>query len=204
MHIINRRRFFYVAIVLFVWTCSDGSPHVVHGFQKDYTILPPIEYDNDIKTEKTAENESVETEDYVIDAMKTAGYPVHTVVATGYTAGVESTGKQPGDIGYGVTYAGVHVRRDVYSTIAADLNTYPLGTILYVPGYGYGVVTDIGSAITGNKIDLYYETVEDVYNEWGKQTVDVYVVREGNGSITEEEIVVLNEQQPLHVFQHEE
>lgn len=201
MHIINRRRFFYVAIGVFLWIWPINN---VHAFQAGYTYLKSIEYENHTKAGSTNEHEPVETEEHVIEAMKTAGYPVHTVVATGYTAGVESTGKQPGDIGYGITYAGVDVRRDVYSTIAADLNTYPLGTILYVPGYGYGVVTDIGSAIQGNKIDLYYETVDDVYNEWGKQTIDVYVVREGNGTITEEEILRLNEEEPIHVFKREE
>lgn len=201
MHIVNRRRSFCVAIGLFlsIWPVSN-----VQASQDGYTYLTSTEYDNHTKAGSTNEHESVETEEHVIEAMKTAGYPVHTVIATGYTAGVESTGKQPGDIGYGITYAGVDVRRDVYSTIAADLNTYPLGTILYVPGYGYGVVTDIGSAIQGNKIDLYYETVDDVYNEWGKQTIDVYVVREGNGTITEEEILRLNEEEPIHVFKREE
>lgn len=139
-------------------------------------------------------------EDSIIEAMKVEGYPVETVVATGYTAGVESTGKNPSHEAYGITYAGVPVNRDVYSTIAADLSTYPLGTILYIPGYGYGVVTDIGSAIQDNKIDLYYETVEDVYSEWGKQTVDVYVVRVGNGSITEEEFNQLNESKDVQAL----
>ena len=131
-------------------------------------------------------------EDDLVEAMKQEGFAVHTVIATGYTAGVESTGKNPSHAAYGITYAGVPTRRDTYSTIAADLSVYPLGTILYIPGYGYGVVTDIGSAIKGNKIDLYYETVEDVYNEWGKQTVDVYVIQEGNGSISEQELNQLN------------
>lgn len=176
----------------------------VQSSQGGYAYVRSAEYDIDRKAGSTIEYGSVETEEHVIEAMKTAGYPVHTVVATGYTAGIESTGKQPGDVGYGITYAGVDVRRDVYSTIAADLNTYPLGTILYVPGYGYGVVTDIGSAIQGNKIDLYYETVDDVYNEWGKQTIDVYVVRVGNGTITEEEIMRLNEEEPIHVSQQDE
>lgn len=46
-----------------------------------------------------------------------------TVVATGYTAGYESTGKRPNHPDYGITYSGVKVRRDkkTVSTIAADL-----------------------------------------------------------------------------------
>jgi 3D (Asp-Asp-Asp) domain-containing protein len=43
-----------------------------------------------------------------------------------------------------------------YGTIAADPAVYPFGTIMKVPGYGYGVVLDTGGDIKGNRIDLYY------------------------------------------------
>lgn len=114
------------------------------------------------------------------------------VVATGYTAGIESTGKEVGHPQYGITYSGAKVIRDEYSTIAADLNVFPLGTILYIPGYGYGVVADIGSAIKGNKIDLYFDTKEDVYSQWGKKNLDVYVVQRGEGVVTDAMIQELN------------
>lgn len=107
------------------------------------------------------------------------------VVATGYTAGYESTGKNPGHPQYGITYSGIEVRRDHLSTIAADLDLFPLGTILWIPDYGYGIVSDIGGAIKGNKIDLYFDTEADVYRYWGKKTVDVYIVEEGRGTVNE-------------------
>lgn len=127
-------------------------------------------------------------------------YPVKKVVATGYTAGEESTGKTPGHPSYGITYSGVKVKRDLYSTVAADPAVFPIGTILFIPGYGYGVVADTGSAIKGNKIDLYFETVQDVYKEWGKRTVDVHVIQLGSGKITEEELTALNEDETMQVF----
>ncbi len=117
-------------------------------------------------------------------------YPAVRVTATGYTAGIESTGKTIDHPEYGVTYSGVQVRRDVYSTVAADLNLFPLGTVLYIPNYGYGVVSDKGSAIVGHKIDLYFDTVDDVYEQWGKKLVTVYVIKYGNGRVTEK---ILNE-----------
>jgi len=120
-------------------------------------------------------------------------YPKVRVVATGYYAGVESTGKDPSHPSYGITYSGIKVRRDEYSTIAADLRVFPLGTVLYIPGYGYGVVADKGGAIRGNKIDLYFETKRDVYQQWGKKAVDVYVVYRGNGKVTEAMMNMLNE-----------
>ncbi|MGM9985706.1 MAG: 3D domain-containing protein [Bacillaceae bacterium] len=132
--------------------------------------------------------------------MDFSEYPSEFVVATGYTAGVESTGKSVDHPEYGITYSGVKVRRDYYSTIAADLTIFPIGTILFVPGYGFGIVADKGGAIKGNRIDLYFNTVEDVYNDWGKQTVKVYIVKEGNGRLTEAEINALNNEQALQVF----
>lgn len=120
-------------------------------------------------------------------------YPMKTVLATGYTAGYESTGKTPDHPQYGITYSGVEVRRDLFSTIAADLDVFPLGTILYIPGYGYGVVADIGGAIKGNKIDLYFEEVSDVFNFWGKRHVDVYVIQYGDGKVTEAMLNELND-----------
>lgn len=137
------------------------------------------------------------------EAYDWSKYPKKNVIATGYTAGVESTGKAPNHPSYGITFSGVKVKRDLYSTVAADLNVFPLGTILFIPGYGYGVVADTGGAIKGNKVDLYYETVEDVYNHWGKRTLDVYIVKVGNGKITETELLELNEDESMQVFRQQ-
>jgi 3D (Asp-Asp-Asp) domain-containing protein len=109
------------------------------------------------------------------------------VTATGYTAGYESTGKTAKHPQYGITYSGVKVRRDknAVSTVAADPKVLPLGSILYIPGYGYAVVADTGSAIKGRKIDLYFSTTKQVYKEWGKKTVVIQLIKRGNGKCTE-------------------
>lgn len=137
------------------------------------------------------------------DAIDWSVYPTKEVIATGYTAGYESTGKNPGHPEYGITYSGVKVKRDLYSTVAADLNIFPIGTILFIPGYGYGVVADKGGAIKGNRIDLYFDTVEDVYKKWGKKKVKVYIVKKGNGTITEKDLKELNENESMQVFRQE-
>lgn len=135
-------------------------------------VVPPISTKEEPKEEPKVEKKVVKT-------VK--------VMATGYTAGYESTGKRPSHPQYGITYSGVKVRRnkDTVSTIAADLKVFPLGTILYIPGYGYGVVADKGSAIKGKKIDLYFSTTKQVFREWGKKEVEVQVIRKGNGKLTE-------------------
>ncbi|MEK0316394.1 3D domain-containing protein [Cohnella sp. 56] len=116
-----------------------------------------------------------------------------TVLATGYTAGVESTGKRPGHPQYGVTFSGVKVRRSNVSTIAADTRVFPLGTLLYIPGYGYGCVADTGSRIKGRRIDLYFPSTRQVYKEWGKKQVAVKVIRRGDGKVTETMLDAMNE-----------
>lgn len=127
-------------------------------------------------------------------------YQVEYVTATGYTAGIESTGKTEDHPAYGITYSGVVVKRDLYSTIAADPDVYPIGTILYIPDYGYGVVADTGSAIKGRKLDLYFNTVADVFNEWGKKETPVHVVKLGDGTLTETEMDSLNSDETMQVF----
>lgn len=124
------------------------------------------------------------------EVVQLDNYQKVQVTATGYTAGIESTGKTVDHPQYGMTYSGVQVRRDLYSTVAADLGLFPLGTVLYIPDYGYGVVSDKGSAIVGHKIDLYFDTVDDVYEQWGKKSLAVYVIEYGDGRVTE---TILNE-----------
>ncbi|GGM37154.1 hypothetical protein GCM10011351_24200 [Paraliobacillus quinghaiensis] len=148
-------------------------------------------------------SEQIETPKTLEDTIDLKAYPSATVTATGYTAGVESTGKTEDHPQYGITYSGVNVTRDLYSTIAADLSVYPLGTVLYIPDYGYGVVADKGSAIKGNKIDLYYPTVEDVYQKWGKKDVEVYLIKMGDGTLSKETLERLNETEALQVFREQ-
>ncbi|WP_082684071.1 3D domain-containing protein [Lentibacillus amyloliquefaciens] len=154
------------------------------------------------QAERYISSERIEGPETLEEYVNTEQYPSATVMATGYTAGVESTGKTPDHPEYGVTYSGVKVKRDLYSTIAADLDVFPIGTVLYIPDYGYGVVADKGGAINGNKIDLYYETVEDVYSEWGKKEVEVYIIEKGDGKLTEEVLNNLNENESMQVFRN--
>ncbi|MCL6560420.1 MAG: 3D domain-containing protein, partial [Firmicutes bacterium] len=92
-----------------------------------------------------------------------------TVEATGYTAGPESTGKKPGDPGYGITATGTKAKR---GTVAVDPSVIPFGTKMFIPGYGYGIAEDTGGAIKGNKIDLFFDSVEEAM-AWGRRMVTV-------------------------------
>ncbi len=60
-------------------------------------------------------------------------------------------------------------------TIAADTRYYPFGTKMFVPGYGWGIVEDRGSAIKGpSRIDLYFDSHDDAL-EWGRRKVKVEI-----------------------------
>lgn len=59
-------------------------------------------------------------------------------------------------------------------TIAADTGKYPFGTIMQVPGYGYGRVEDRGSAIKGEKIDLFFKSHKQAL-QWGRQQRQVKI-----------------------------
>lgn len=98
--------------------------------------------------------------------------------ATAYTADYASTGKNPGDYGFGITATGTVARRNYggYSSIAVDPRVIPLGTKMYVEGYGYAIAEDTGGAIKGNKIDLFFDSNSEVYN-WGVRTVNVYILK---------------------------
>ncbi|MBR1647608.1 MAG: peptidoglycan-binding protein [Selenomonadaceae bacterium] len=59
--------------------------------------------------------------------------------------------------------------------IAVDPNFIPLGTRVYIPGYGYAIADDVGGAIVGNIIDVAFDSVEECY-QWGRQYLDIYII----------------------------
>jgi 3D (Asp-Asp-Asp) domain-containing protein len=92
----------------------------------------------------------------IIDDMKTSTYDRYCDGCTGYT----KTGK--------LLEKGM---------VAVDPNVIPLGTSLYIPGYGYATAEDIGGYVNGNKIDLGFDKKENWYGKvsYGSY-VDVYVL----------------------------
>ena len=63
-------------------------------------------------------------------------------------------------------------------TIAVDPTIIPLGTRLFVEGYGEGIAEDTGGAIKGHRIDLYMESEDECW-DWGRRTVKVRIIEEG-------------------------
>jgi uncharacterized protein YabE (DUF348 family) len=100
------------------------------------------------------------------------------VRATAYTADFQSTGKNPGDPGFGITSTGATAKRNPsgYSTVAVDPRVIPLGSKLWIDGYGFAIAEDIGGAIKGNEIDLYFDSSKELWN-WGMRNVDIYILK---------------------------
>jgi 3D (Asp-Asp-Asp) domain-containing protein len=73
---------------------------------------------------------------------------------------------------YGRTATGTGVCR---GTVAVDPRVIPLGTRLYVEGYGYATALDTGGAICGNKIDVWFPSLGECY-QWGYRTVKVTIL----------------------------
>lgn len=89
---------------------------------------------------------------------------------TAYTAGEESTGKEEGDPGYGVTASGDTVEEN--QTIACP-PSLDFGTSIYVPELDENFICeDRGSAITNGRLDIYTEDLEDAL-EFGVQDLQV-------------------------------
>ena len=72
----------------------------------------------------------------------------------------------------GITASGAKAEE---GTIAADTSQYPFGTVMYVPGYGYGRVEDRGKSMKGpSKIDIYFDKHKEAL-KWGRRNLAVKV-----------------------------
>lgn len=104
----------------------------------------------------------------------------NTEITRGYTRSsvlsMEATAYCPCSIcgtGSGKTSLGTEARRGI---AAVDPSVIPLGTIVYVEGYGLAIAADTGGNIRGNRIDLCFNTHSDAI-QFGRKTVRVHVLR---------------------------
>ncbi len=90
------------------------------------------------------------------------------VTSTAYTASCSGCS--------GTTATGVNLHSNPNAkVIAVDPNVIPLGSKVYVEGYGYAVASDTGGAIKGSKIDVFFPSKADAYR-WGRKTVKIKIL----------------------------
>ncbi|MFE4242968.1 ubiquitin-like domain-containing protein [Peribacillus butanolivorans] len=97
----------------------------------------------------------------------TSGKEIY-VSSTAYTASCKGCS--------GVTSTGVDLKSNPDAKIiAVDPSVIPMGSKVYVEGYGYAVAADKGGAIKGNRIDVFFSSKNDAYR-WGVKKVKIRVL----------------------------
>ena len=92
--------------------------------------------------------------------------PSRMFMATAYTqCGAEGTAD-------GVTFTGLVVDQGL---VAVDPNIVPLGSVLWVQGYGYGLAADIGGGIQGKAVDVFMHCKQEA-REFGRSMREVRVI----------------------------
>jgi 3D (Asp-Asp-Asp) domain-containing protein len=71
------------------------------------------------------------------------------------------------------SYLGYPLRKGV---VAVDPNVIPLGSHLYIDGYGYAVAADIGGAVKQRHVDLFLPTLREAANHGLQKDVRVYIL----------------------------
>jgi len=90
------------------------------------------------------------------------------VVATAYYSG---GGGLNGD---GITATGLRARKGI---VAVDPRLIPLGTKLYIEGYGQALAADTGGWIKGDRVDLCFDSLDECYR-YGRRKIYVYLVED--------------------------
>lgn len=115
------------------------------------------------KTETKTETKTTTAKSTKQNAGKTI-----SVSATAYTASCHGCS--------GVTATGVDLNANPNAkVIAVDPSVIPLGSKVYVEGYGYATAADTGGAIKGNKIDVFIPTQDAALN-WGRKQVNIQIL----------------------------
>lgn len=99
------------------------------------------------------------------------------VEATAYCPCKKCCGKWALNRPNGVVYTASGAIAQEGVTIAADWSVFPVGTVVFIEGYGTRTVQDKGAAVKGNAIDVYFESHEEAL-VFGRKKVLAYIAEE--------------------------
>lgn len=157
-------------------TVSEGEPGRLLRVYR-VVVTDGVEGEPALTTEMVVEEPKPEVVAVGTGAFDDAGEPIAGAVppppSSGRTMRVESTAYSPREPGLDFTTAtGARAKKGV---IAVDPRVIPLGTKVFVPGYGYAVARDTGGAIKGRRIDVCFDTVPETY-KWGRRHVTIIIL----------------------------
>lgn len=127
------------------------------------TTIIKIDQVLNVSTDEVAtkdEEQSEKEEPKVVETFK--------VTATAFTANCKGCS--------GVTSTGFNLKKNPDAKIiAVDPEVIPLGTKVWVEGYGEAIAADKGGSIKGNKIDVFMSSNKQAIN-WGRRTVTIKIL----------------------------
>lgn len=130
--------------------------------QAEQVVAQPVEETTTAQQKATVQSQSTEQQ------PQTSSGETITVTATAYTAHCEGCS--------GITATGINLLKNPdMKVIAVDPSVIPLGTKVYVEGYGNAIAGDTGGAIKGNKIDVFIPEHSEAMS-WGRKTVNVTIL----------------------------
>lgn len=138
-------------------------------------VETPEEVKETVKKKKVQPVEKTEEAVSEKEETKTEQEEVATEAPQGRTMVVEATAystNQPSLSDF--TYTGINLRENP-NVIAVDPSVIPLGSKVYVPGFGTYIAGDTGSAIKGNRIDIHITDLQSAIN-FGRRKIEIQIV----------------------------
>ncbi|PXW88477.1 uncharacterized protein YabE (DUF348 family) [Streptohalobacillus salinus] len=165
---------------------SKGKEQVIESgstglVEKHYKVV--IENGEEVSRELIEENVKKEAESRVVAvgtkvAQPTVSRGSSSAPAGGTTISMNATAYNWNCAtcdGRGRTATGYNVKANPDGVVAVDPRVIPLGTRVYVEGYGYAVARDTGGAIKGNKIDLHMRSIAEA-KRFGRRQIKVTIL----------------------------
>ncbi|MGN7476450.1 3D domain-containing protein [Solibacillus silvestris] len=186
----NKLLFSLAFIIITILSCSniaDAATHTVKQGEEldeiaeryDTTVYTLLELNELADIEQASEGFVLKLPDHIQNKKETAEkketlddfevVSTLTVEASAFTAYCKGCS--------GKTAYGIDLKKDPnIKLIAVDPKVIPLGTKVWVEGYGIAVAGDTGGSIKGNRIDVFVKTKKIAYN-WGRKKVEIKILK---------------------------
>ncbi len=163
---------------------NEISGHLI--FPGDQVVLeegklPAFKATEQVKSPQATSGSTVKAAPKTVSEQNPVTTPTPKVPAASSSSGKEMSVTATAYTAYcagcsGTTYTGINLRANPnQKVIAVDPSVIPLGSRVWVEGYGEAIAGDIGGAIKGNIIDVFLENQQDALN-WGRKTITIKIL----------------------------